>query len=580
MYSRAFIQPPVSGKRVRRPSSKAKELQGDGGSEDDVNAFAVLSFRGGVDDSSDESVRAAAGVDENDVDNDDDNDDADDDDDDDDEDEDDDDEDDVNEVDDDDDDDIGDDESEDDEDGGAGARKKRRTAKPTAAVTAAAAASGARATTLKTVTKRVPPRNYGDTPLVLGEDDGDAARWRARRCVHCQVEMLQLCFNNACAACCGAPSGRQCVAHGRFALMTRSDPLIEAEAAGGDMSQANTLSFFSSELQLFVCPCGSEWPTQKSFAGHCGQCEAWKARHTTPAAFARRRHQQPTPFVGDTGAAELARVFPRSDSADAAWAQLRRDTDAFPPLSTLVTRHTAHSLALALSANQLRLYIERCGVRAGPTLAERQRQLEVLADAPHSIGLAVSAMAQPRWLCLCGRQFEFEMALARHAVCCSEWEPLPSVCGIALADVELRDIAAVCGARQVARDHKPCEALREASEAALMLQRGMQAAAIEARIACLQMTYGVPVRTALTHIATMLASSEPLPPPVKRVLNDAKAALMPLFETISSPVSRSKSTLDELEQCDIKLRHWLAALCQDPIISGMMAEASRRHTLQ
>ena len=113
-----------------------------------------------------------------------------------------------------------------------------------------------------------------------------------------------------------------------------------------------------------------------------------------------------------------------------------------------------------------------------------------------------------------------------------------------------------------------------------MLQRGMQAAAIEARIACLQMTYGVPVRTALTHIATMLASSEPLPPPVKRVLNDAKAALMPLFETISSPVSRSKSTLDELEQCDIKLRHWLAALCQDPIISGMMAEASRRHTLQ
>jgi hypothetical protein len=541
-------------RRVRRPSAKSRKLS-DANDDDDDDVGGLL-HGGEQDNTSDEFADNHNGEEAESDDDDDDDDDEDDDED----------EDDGN------DDNDGDNNDNDDNggrvgvSGGAGdddasfnAQRRRRR-------------SGQRSTVPTTV-KRVPPPNFGVTPLVLDEGETDVQRWRPRACQHCGVDLTDACPNGACAVCCDSRTGRECVSHGRFALAVRRQATA-AEAEADATANASTMSYYSEELLRFVCSCGSEWPTQKSFAGHCGQCEAWKIRHAPPVepALRPRPYTIGPPFDGASGQAELLHMFPGASDTDAQWRSMVDDYAAFPHLRALMVRHTSVSLVAVLNATQLRLYIERCGLQAGPTLAERRRQLRVLADANDSfVGLAVLSAAQPRWVCVCKRQFAFDVALARHAVQCSEWEPLPCVRGIDRATVELALPAAICGQRQPVREFKEHEAMRVAAQRAETEMHMLQSALIETRLACLHTLYSVPVRSALTHIATLLAK-DALPASVRAQLTDLRAKINPLYDMMTSPVTRSKSSAADLENCEFMLRHWLTALCSDPTISGMMAD--------
>lgn len=418
----------------------------------------------------------------------------------------------------------------------------------------------------------------------------EAARWRPRCCVTCWGELIGVCVNQACAACCpyleATPTGRVCVVHGRMrgahladgfggvmaielvrdpgAAITNFD--LESEAGRSAVKPDDITPHYVTAHNVYVCVCGSEWPNQKSFSGHCGQCDRWKKMLLDNRAMPRRPpYGVPPPFAGDEGRAEIFKLYPYPEVVPPEWKAVVDDYAMFPPLAALVSRSPVRSLVLSLTAMHLRIYIERFGVRAGPTELERRRQLTVLAEAGSAVGYAARSLAQPRWICLCGRHFRIEAALARHAVLCDDWEPCPSVVGVTASAIPIVDLVALCGARQPTRDATEVDAMRRAMVSADSNVQSFQVALHEARVATLQAMYAVPLRCALAHLDEICAGPE-LTGVMRLMLTRLRRKLQPLYDLITSPMTRRNTTVAQLEDCETTVRHWLQVMMRDPIV--------------
>ena len=81
---------------------------------------------------------------------------------------------------------------------------------------------------------------------------------------------------------------------------------------------------------------------------------------------------------------------------------------SFPPLESLAARNDVAFVTERLTAQQLKVYIERCGVAAGATHAERRRQLRVLIE--HAVPRVVTSSA--------GGTHSLGAAVLRCVVCC------------------------------------------------------------------------------------------------------------------------------------------------------------------
>jgi hypothetical protein len=424
-------------------------------------------------------------------------------------------------------------------------------------------------------------------PPVAPADVAEAARWRPRHCVTCWAELVGVCVNQACAACCpyieDTATGRVCVVHGRMrsthltdgfrgvmAIELVRDPGVavsnfdvEREAGRSAVQPVDIQPHFNAATGVYVCMCGSEWPNQKSFSGHCGQCERWKKMQAENRAMPRRPpYAAPPPFAGADGQAALAKLYPYPEVTTPEWKAVVDDYSMFPPLSALLSRSPVRSLVLGLTPTHLRIYIERFGVRAGPTETERRRQLIVLAEARDSVGHAVMSLAQPRWICRCGRHFRIEAALARHAVLCDDWEACPSVAGVTASSIPIVDLTVLCGVRQPHREAIEVEAMRRAMMSAKANLLSFEVALLETRVATLQAMYAVPLRCALTHMDEMEANPD-ISGVMRLVLTRLRKRIQPLYDLITSPMTRRNTTVAQLDTCEATIRHWLQVMLRD-----------------
>jgi hypothetical protein len=428
----------------------------------------------------------------------------------------------------------------------------------------------------------------------------DTARWRPRACVICWAELIGVCVNQACAACCpyveAEPTGRVCFIHGVFrdahlhnstagisAIEMTRDPIVaitnrDVEQEAGRIVQAlDSQQHYNASLDVFICVCGSQWPNHKCFSGHCGQCDLWKKRDEGARNRPRRReYRVMPPFDGREGQDELFDLysFPEPPPPPE-WAAIVADYASFPPVNSLLSRNSAQTVASVLSATHLRIYIERFGVRAGPTLAERRRQFVVLAEAGNSVGYATLSLAQPRWICMCGRRFRFEAALARHAVLCDDWEACPKVAGLTAIMIPLTDLTLLCGTRQPVRNVKEFDDLRLGMLGATTTMRSFQASLVESRVASLQAMYCVPIRCALAHI-TELETNKYVAANARLSLGRMRKRLQPLLDLITSPMTRRNSTVAELDLAEASIRRWITTMLRDPQIIPLIVERASR----
>jgi hypothetical protein len=139
------------------------------------------------------------------------------------------------------------------------------------------------------------------------------------------------------------------------------------EQAGGEGPSARALSA-EAGLQRYECPCGSEWPTQKSFAGHCGQCEVWREQMSVQRRTLCGDADDITLPAGPANTlAALQRGTLGGEAArlmafhEASFARCLVDYDAFPAIAQLMSRNDANFICERLSAQQLKVYIERFG---------------------------------------------------------------------------------------------------------------------------------------------------------------------------------------------------------------------------